>query len=117
MSNIGDKIQTNDLGKVLTSLKNNIMYAINVADIYKVVESKDDTYICESIKDEMKIEAYCLDELEIADDDLVVVLYMNYDFRKILANLRGSDNTTDMLESTNLHDKSYGIIIGKMRKE
>lgn len=111
-------ISKNDDLEVLLALKRNILRDLKVASLGIVKSIKDNiikvnlfpTYTNES---EITIDCYCLKNLEVNKDNVVLVLFLD---RNFIQNLNQKNNNQQLtkIDSKNieLHSLKYGVIIG-----
>ena len=111
-------ISKNDDLEVLLALKRNILRDLKVASLGIVKSIKDNiikvnlfpTYTNES---EITIDCYCLKNLEVNKDNVVLVLFLD---RNFIQNLNQKNNNQQLtkVDSKNieLHSLKYGVIIG-----
>lgn len=111
-------ISKNDDLEVLLALKRNILRDLKVASLGIVKSIKDNiikvnlfpTYTNES---EITIDCYCLKNLEVNKDDVVLVLFLD---RNFIQNLNQKNNNQQLtkVDSKNieLHSLKYGVVIG-----
>ena len=111
-------ISKNDDLEVLLALKRNILRDLKVASLGIVKSIKDNiikvnlfpTYTNES---EITIDCYCLKNLEINKDNVVLVLFLD---RNFIQNLNQKNNNQQLtkIDSKNieLHSLRYGVVIG-----
>ena len=111
-------ISKNDDLEVLLALKRNILRDLKVASLGIVKSIKDNiikvnlfpTYTNES---EITIDCYCLKNLEVNKDNVVLVLFLD---RNINQNLKQKNNNQQLtkVDSKNieLHSLKYGVVIG-----
>lgn len=111
-------ISKNDDLEVLLALKRNILRDLKVASLGIVKSIKDNiikvnlfpTYTNES---EITIDCYCLKNLEVSKDNVVLVLFLD---RNFIQNLNQKNNNQQLtkVDSKNieLHSLKYGVVIG-----
>lgn len=111
-------ISKNDDLEVLLALKRNILRDLKVASLGIVKSIKDNiikvnlfpTYTNES---EITIDCYCLKNLEVNKDNVVLVLFLD---RNFIQNLNQKNNNQQLtrVDSKNieLHSLKYGVVIG-----
>ena len=111
-------ISKNDDLEVLLALKRNILRDLKVASLGIVKSIKDNiikvnlfpTYTNES---EITIDCYCLKNLEVNKDNVVLVLFID---RNFIQNLNQKNNNQQLtkVDSKNieLHSLKYGVVIG-----
>lgn len=111
-------ISKNDDLEVLLALKRNILRDLKVASLGIVKSIKDNiikvnlfpTYANES---EITIDCYCLKNLEVNKDNVVLVLFLD---RNFIQNLNQKNNNQQLtkVDSKNieLHSLKYGVVIG-----
>ena len=111
-------ISKNDDLEVLLALKRNILRDLKVASLGIVKSIKDNiikvnlfpTYTNES---EITIDCYCLKNLEVNKDNVVLVLFLD---RNFIQNLNQKNNNQQLtnIDSKNieLHSLKYGVVIG-----
>lgn len=119
MANItGNQTKSSDFMRVLLTLKDNIMTSNNVAEVCRIDSINNDEIIAFCINDSSK-KLICtkLANLELAVDDIVLIIFTNTDFRKNLKKIKQGYNTQN-IEKAELHSLAYGVIIGLIyRKE
>ena len=107
----GNNFVSSDFLRVLKALKENILIEINVADICQVTAINGvEEYIWKSITDESMITALTLEGETINVGDLVVVIFINGDFRTNLKRLKAG-LVSQAIESNQRHSKAFGVII------
>lgn len=111
-------ISKNDDLEVLLALKRNILRDLKVASLGIVKSIKDNiikvnlfpTYTNES---EITIDCYCLKNLEVNKNNVVLVLFLD---RNFIQNLNQKNNNQQLtkIDSKNieLHSLKYGVVIG-----
>ena len=111
-------ISKNDDLEVLLALKRNILRDLKVASLGIVKSIKDNiikvnlfpTYTNES---EITIDCYCLKNLEVNKDNVVLVLFLD---RNFIQNLNQKNNnqqlTKEKTKNIELHSLKYGVVIG-----
>lgn len=111
-------ISKNDDLEVLLALKRNILRDLKVASLGIVKSIKDNiikvnlfpAYTNES---EITIDCYCLKNLEVNKDNVVLVLFLD---RNFIQNLNQKNNNQQLtkVDSKNieLHSLKYGVVIG-----
>jgi len=114
-----NNVVTSDFLRVLLTLKQNIFRDLHVATVGIVtsstlLEEGVTTYTCnEMCNSKMQIDCYALEGLTLTQNDVVLILFVDNDFRQNYKRLKLGQQTIDM-ETKNLHAMSYGIIIGKL---
>ncbi len=113
-----NNITDNDELEVLLALKRNIFKSLKVSSLAQVKEVNNSTisvvlFPIYSDETEITIECCKLKDLEINKDDIVLVLFLDRNFKQNLNQLKNNQNKTN-LNSNNieLHSLKYGIIIG-----
>lgn len=111
-------ISKNDDLEVLLALKRNILRDLKVASLGIVKSIKDNiikvnlfpTYTNES---EITIDCYCLKNLEVNKDNVVLVLFLDRNFIQNL-NQKNNNQQFTRVDSKNieLHSLKYGVVIG-----
>lgn len=111
-------ISKNDDLEVLLALKRNILRDLKVASLGIVKSIKDNiikvnlfpTYTKES---EITIDCYCLKNLEVNKDNVVLVLFLDRNFIQNL-NQKNNNQQFTKIDSKNieLHSLKYGVVIG-----
>ena len=97
---------------LLLTLKDNVMYNTNVAEVMKVNKINEDLIYCSEINSSKANCACCkLQDLNISINDIVLVLFTNTDFRANLKKIKNNQPTQDTNNRCE-HSKSYGVIIG-----
>lgn len=107
----GNEVNSKDFLEILFALKNNIMKDLNVCEVAQIESISNDIYKCKILSTDEVITAIPLQNLEIAQNDAVVILFSNTDFRTNLKRIQ-NDNVAITNDTLNLHNKSFGIIIG-----
>lgn len=107
----GNEVNSKDFLEILFALKNNIMKDLNVCEVAQIESISNDIYKCKILSTDEVITAIPLQNLEIAQNDVVVILFSNTDFRTNLKRIQ-NDNVAITNDTLNLHNKSFGIIIG-----
>ena len=107
----GNEVNSKDFLEILFALKNNIMKDLNVCEVAQIESISDKIYKCKILSTDEVITAIPLQNLQIAQNDVVVILFSNTDFRTNLKRIQhDNDGITD--DTLNLHNKSFGIIMG-----
>lgn len=107
----GNEVNSKDFLEILFALKNNIMKDLNVCEVAQIESISNDIYKCKILSTEEVITAVPLQNLQIGQNDVVVILFSNTDFRTNLKRIQ-NDNAAITDDTLNLHNKSFGIIIG-----
>lgn len=107
----GNEVNSKDFLEILFALKNNIMKDLNVCEVAQIESISNGIYKCKILSTDEVITAIPLQNLQIAQNDVVVILFSNTDFRTNLKRIQ-NDNTAITDDTLNLHNKSFGIIIG-----
>lgn len=107
----GNEVNSKDFLEILFALKNNIMKDLNVCEVAQIESISNEIYKCKILSTDEVITAIPLQNLQIAQNDVVVILFSNTDFRTNLKRIQ-NDNTAITDDTLNLHNKSFGIIIG-----
>lgn len=98
---------------VLLALKENIMIDLNVADVGIITKIKDNYNIYCNLLTNSSAVVVCskLKNLELSENDCVLILYTNEDFRANLKRLKNNQSIVN-IDSNIYHNKTYGIIVG-----
>lgn len=107
----GNEVNSKDFLEILFALKNNIMKDLNVCEVAQIESISNEIYKCKILSTDEIITAIPLQNLEIAQNDVVVILFSNTDFRTNLKRIQ-HDNIGITNDTLNLHNKSFGIIMG-----
>lgn len=107
----GNEVNSKDFLEILFALKNNIMKDLNVCEVAQIESISNDIYRCKILSTDEVITAIPLQNLTISQNDVVVILFSNTDFRTNLKRIQ-NDNVAITNDTLNLHNKSFGIIIG-----
>lgn len=107
----GNEVNSKDFLEILFALKNNIMKDLNVCEVAQIESISSGIYKCKILSTDEIITAVPLQNLQIAQNDVVVILFSNTDFRTNLKRIQ-NDNIGITNDTLNLHNKSFGIIIG-----
>ena len=107
----GNEVNSKDFLEILFALKNNIMKDLNVCEVAQIESISNGIYKCKILSTDEIITAVPLQNLQIAQNDVVVILFSNTDFRTNLKRIQ-NDNAATTDDTLNLHNKSFGIIIG-----
>ena len=107
----GNEVNSKDFLEILFALKNNIMKDLNVCEVAQIESISNEIYKCKILSTDEVITAIPLQNLQIVQNDVVVILFSNTDFRTNLKRIQ-NDNTAIIDDTLNLHNKSFGIIIG-----
>lgn len=107
----GNEVNSKDFLEILFALKNNIMKDLNVCEVAQIESISSGIYKCKILSTDEVITAIPLQNLQIAQNDVVVILFSNTDFRTNLKRIQ-NDNAGITDNTLNLHNKSFGIIIG-----
>ena len=107
----GNEVNSKDFLEILFALKNNIMKDLNVCEVAQIESISNDIYKCKILSTDEVITAIPLQNLQIAQNDVVVILFSNTDFRTNLKRIQ-NDNAAITDDTLNLHNKSFGIIMG-----
>lgn len=116
MNESGGKYVSSDFLKVLLALKKNVMKDTNVADVC-IVNKVDDSIYCAPVNNS-NVTIVCdkLNNLNVSQNDIVVVLYMNSDFRQNLKRFKQNQPLMNV-NSEQMHSLNYGVIIGIIYKK
>lgn len=110
----GNNIPASSLLEVLLALKQNTMKDLQVADIYKILSINNRKYYLQNINDDTnKIYAITIDGLSLHEQDVVLVLFTNTDYKINISRLQQNQKQQNIKEK-NFHNFNYGIIIGKI---
>ena len=107
----GNEVNSKDFLEILFALKNNIMKDLNVCEVAQIESISSGIYKCKILSTDEVITAIPLQNLQIAQNDVVVILFSNTDFRTNLKRIQ-NDNAAITDDTLNLHNKSFGIIMG-----
>ena len=107
----GNEVNSKDFLEILFALKNNIMKDLNVCEVAQIESISNGIYKCKILSTDEIITAVPLQNLQIAQNDVVVILFSNTDFRTNLKRIQ-QDNIGITNDTLNLHNKSFGIIMG-----
>ena len=107
----GNEVNSKDFLEILFALKNNIMKDLNVCEVAQIESISSGIYKCKILSTDEVITAIPLQNLQIAQNDVVVILFSNTDFRTNLKRIQ-NDNAGITDDTLNLHNKSFGIIMG-----
>ena len=107
----GNEVNSKDFLEILFALKNNIMKDLNVCEVAQIESISSGIYKCKILSTDEVITAVPLQNLQIVQNDVVVILFSNTDFRTNLKRIQ-NDNVAITDDTLNLHNKSFGIIIG-----
>ena len=107
----GNEVNSKDFLEILFALKNNIMKDLNVCEVAQIESISNEIYKCKILSTDEVITAVPLQNLQIVQNDVVVILFSNTDFRTNLKRIQ-NDNAAITDDTLNLHNKSFGIIIG-----
>lgn len=107
----GNEVNSKDFLEILFALKNNIMKDLNVCEVAQIESISNEIYKCKILSTDEIITAIPLQNLQIAQNDVVVILFSNTDFRTNLKRIQ-QDNIGITNDTLNLHNKSFGIIMG-----
>ena len=109
----GNNTGKHTLLDVLLTLKNDILQNTNVAEVCKVTSINSEYINVELINDNTtKLICVSLQNLNLSVNDIVLVVFTNTDYRINLLKIKSQSTTQNITQSTNLHSKSYGIIVG-----
>ena len=107
----GNEVNSKDFLEILFALKNNIMKDLNVCEVAQIESISNEIYKCKILSTDEVITAIPLQNLQIVQNDVVVILFSNTDFRTNLKRIQ-NDNVAITDDTLNLHNKSFGIIMG-----
>ena len=107
----GNEVNSKDFLEILFALKNNIMKDLNVCEVAQIESISSGIYKCKILSTDEVITAIPLQNLTISQNDVVVILFSNTDFRTNLKRIQ-NDNAAITDDTLNLHNKSFGIIMG-----
>lgn len=107
----GNEVNSKDFLEILFALKNNIMKDLNVCEVAQIESISNEIYKCKILSTDEVITAIPLQNLTISQNDVVVILFSNTDFRTNLKRIQ-NDNAAITDDTLNLHNKSFGIIMG-----
>ncbi len=112
------EVRDNSQLQVLLSLKRNIMRELNVGSLGEV-EKIDNDIITVNLfpayeeTNELKIQCYKLKDLEIKEKDVVVILFLDLNFKQNLLQTRSNQIRSKLSKNNKeYHSKKFGIIIG-----
>lgn len=110
----GNQVISGDFLRVLEALKGNINRNLNVAELAIIKTKNDDgTYSCSLLNHpDTLINCYSLPDDNFEIETLVVILFINSDFRTNIKTYL-SGKITKEVEDKILHSKDYGIILSK----
>lgn len=108
----GNNTTQYDIISILLMVKSNIMKDTHVSDV-AIVKSTGDKLLCELLVTGETIECYCLSNLTVHEDDVVLLIFTDNDFRQNLFRLR-NNQALQYTEGKSLHSRSCGIIIGTL---
>lgn len=106
----GNKNASSDFLRVLIALKKNTMFDTHVADVCRVSQINDDTYVCTSITDGSMISAIPVQGMTLNLQDIVLVIFTDLDFRANLKLLKQNQVVTPLDSPETYHSKAFGII-------
>lgn len=108
----GNNTENTSFLDVCLALKNNIFRTMNVADVCVIREINGENIRCEYITNNgASVICAKLQNLTLAVNDVVLVVFTNNDFRASLNAFKSNQLNTNS-KSTNLHAKEFGIIVG-----
>ena len=116
---MNDNNQTTDGSflSILLTLKENIMFSLNVAELMIVTRIDNDDVYCADINDSERTYVCAkLQNLTLKVDDVVLVIFTNKDFR---SNLKKIKNKVQPQNSSMYcsHSKDNGVIVGVVYRE
>ena len=106
---------SSDILEILLVLKENVMLSTNVAEVCKVIETSNDTIKCSILTNEEIITCVKLMNLEIAKNDIVLVIFTDSDFRQNLRKTKLGKMTTKT-ETKVRHTRDFGVVVGIIYK-
>lgn len=113
-----NNITDDDELEVLLALKRNIFKSLKVSSLGQVKELNESTinvglFPIYSDETEITIECYKLKDLEINKNDVVLVLFLDRNFKQNLNQVKNNQNKTNLnSNNSELHSLKYGIIVG-----
>lgn len=108
----GNDTENSSFLDVCFALKNNVFRTMNVADVCIVREINGTSFRCEYITDaNINIECVALSNLKLKQNDVVLVVFTNHDFRASLNAYKANQTNTNST-TTQYHEKTYGVIVG-----
>lgn len=110
----GNETVNSNFLNVLLALKENIMKDLKVAEIGIVKEIKNDLCYCYLLNSK-STELICikLNNLSLSQNDIVLIVFTNTDFRTNLNRLKNNQETIDYTNGQK-HSYNFGVIIGKI---
>lgn len=114
MNTTGNNVISSDFLRVLEALKGNINRNLNVAEL-AIIKSKneDGSYICSLLNSpNTMLTSYSISNDEFSENEIVIILFINSDFRNNLKKYFSGQETQEVLEKI-YHSKDYGIILSK----
>ena len=101
-----------DILAVLLKLKSSTMKDTHCTEI-AVVQSIDSVITCKSLYNGDIVECLCLNGVNVDPQDIVVIVFADYDVRENINRIKNSTAMQNMSNKTP-HTKNCGIIIGKL---
>ena len=110
----GNQVENASLMQLIQAMKINFAKDTHVADVVRVQLVQSSTCICQLLNQpQLVIECLFLDGLNLAKDDLALVLYTDTNVRGNLQRLEQSQ-TIQPVTTDQRHQLVNGIIIGKL---
>lgn len=108
----GNKNASGNFMRVARSIKSSVGYDIHVAEVCRITSIVNNEYYCTTLTQGYNVTATKLQGLSLSNNDIVLVIFTDTDFRINLNKLKhgGAINNMD----SESHSMSYGIIIGKL---
>lgn len=118
MENVGtgSKAASSDTLRLLLAVKESAMKATHVAEVCQVIQVNEDTYVCRELNSFNEVLCIALNDLQINENDVVLVLFTDTDYRSNLNRLK-ANKQLQKIDDRILHTRDSGIIIGIVYKE
>lgn len=106
-----------DLAQALYSLKYQILNELKVASIgivREIQENKIKVELFPYLENEKQQFVYTETAVEIKENDIIIVLFMDRNFIQNLSQIKNNNKTTKLKENMDLHSLKYGIIVANL---
>ena len=111
MNNLtGNQTQNDDLFSVLLALKDNIFRTLKCSDLGIVQNVSNDGIQCKLINNDNVVIATKLQDVEVQKDDVVLITFIDSDFRTNLKRLKLGQQR--QIVKSAYHNESFGVITG-----
>ena len=115
----GNENVSSDFMRLLMALKGNIMRAIPVAEVLKVMTVNDTSIKCSYLSNQNSfVECVRLQGLSLKANDIVLAVFTKTRFKENLAKIKAGQQPQTIDGNNDIHSLNNGVIIGVIyRKE